>query len=162
VLEQAQAEMLSYAKSGQSVLEMSHRSKMFENIICQAESDLRSVLSLPTGYKPLLLQGGATMQFAAVPINLLTSEDRNCSHIVSGMWSEKACKECMNFTKPYLLCDCRQASFSKSKFVTIPSIDKWNLSSSKCIGRYLHYCGNETIDGKYFLCPSFAIRCRVS
>ena len=91
VLRQAAAEMLDYDGTGMSVMEMSHRSKPFANIIETAEADLRELLQIPDNYQVLFLQGGATQQFAAVPMNLM--QNKKADYIVSGSWSKKAWKE---------------------------------------------------------------------
>ena len=91
VLRQAAAEMLDYDGTGMSVMEMSHRSKPFANIIETAEADLRELLQIPDNYQVLFLQGGATQQFAAIPMNLM--QNKKADYIVSGSWSKKAWKE---------------------------------------------------------------------
>src|SRR5215510_8797134 len=92
VLEQAQSEMLNYRGAGMSVMEMSHRSKAFESIIQQAEADLRKLLNIPENYKVLFLQGGASLQFAMVPMNLL-SKNQQADYIITGSWGQGAFKE---------------------------------------------------------------------
>ena len=88
VLEQAAAEMLDYQGTGMSVMEMSHRSKPFQKIIDTAEADLRELLGIPENYKVLFVQGGATTQFAAIPMNLMKTEGGKADYIVSGSWSK--------------------------------------------------------------------------
>ena len=88
VLKEAAEEMLDYRGCGMSVMEMSHRSKMFENIIQEAESDLRDLLEIPENYKVLFLQGGASQQFAMIPMNLM--KNRVADYIVTGQWAKKA------------------------------------------------------------------------
>ena len=91
VLRQAAAEMLDYNGTGMSVMEMSHRSKPFAEIIETAEADLRELMAIPDNYQVLFLQGGATQQFAAIPMNLM--RNKKADYIVSGSWSKKAFKE---------------------------------------------------------------------
>src|SRR5262252_7633996 len=91
-LEQAQSEMLNYKGAGMSVMEMSHRSKAFESIIQQAEADLRKLLSIPENYKVLFLQGGASLQFAMVPMNLLP-KGASADYLITGSWGQGAIKE---------------------------------------------------------------------
>ena len=93
VLKQAADEMLDYQGTGMSVMEMSHRSKPFQGIIESAEADLRDLLGIPENYTVLFLQGGATTQFAAIPMNLMKGEGGVADYIVSGSWSKKAFKE---------------------------------------------------------------------
>ena len=91
VLKEAAAEMLDYQGSGQSVMEMSHRSKVFDKIIKDAEQDLRDLLNIPDNYKVLFLQGGAHLQFAMIPMNLM--KNKVADYIVTGQWAKRAFKE---------------------------------------------------------------------
>ena len=91
VLKEAAAEMLDYKGTGMSVMEMSHRSKAFEEIITTAEQDLRDLMGIPDNYKVLFLQGGASQQFAMIPMNLM--KNRVADYIVTGQWAKKAAKE---------------------------------------------------------------------
>lgn len=120
VLRQAAAEMLDYDGTGMSVMEMSHRSKPFANIIETAEADLRELLQIPDNYQVLFLQGGATQQFAAVPMNLM--QNKKADYIVSGSWSKKAWKE----AKLYGEARC-VASSEDENFSYVPT---WPASSS--------------------------------
>ena len=90
VLKEAAAEMLDYKGTGMSVMEMSHRSKAFEEIITEAEQDLRELMGIPDNYKVLFLQGGASQQFAMIPMNLM--KNRVADYIVTGQWAKKGCK----------------------------------------------------------------------
>ena len=92
VLEKAQAEMLDYEGSGQSVTEMSHRSKVFDKIIKDAEKLFREILNVPDNYKVLFLQGGASSQFAMIPLNLM-NKNRKADYVITGQWAKKAYKE---------------------------------------------------------------------
>lgn len=99
VLEQAQADLINWQGSGQSVMEMSHRGKEFDSIAKKAEADLRALLSIPDNYKVLFMQGGASTQFAAVPLNLTASNDDVVDYIVTGSWSKKAAQEGKKYAK---------------------------------------------------------------
>ena len=92
VLEKAASEMLNYRDSGMSVMELSHRSGLFTEIITDAESSLRKLMNIPEQYKVLFLQGGASTQFAMVPMNLM-KENKKADYVISGSWSKKAVKE---------------------------------------------------------------------
>ena len=91
VLKEAAAEMLDYKGTGMSVMEMSHRSKAFETIINEAEADIRELMNIPDNYKVLFLQGGASQQFAMIPMNLM--KNRKAAYIVTGQWAKKAFQE---------------------------------------------------------------------
>lgn len=141
VLERASREMLDYGGTGMSVMEMSHRSKTFIDIAERAEADLRSLLAIPDDYKVLFLQGGATTQFAMVPLNLLDGAVR-ADYVNTGSWSAKAIKEANRF------CDVNVAASSEdSGFDRIPPFSEWALSPDAA---YLHICSNETIGGVQF------------
>jgi len=141
VLKKAQEEMLDWQGSGMSVMEMSHRGKSYISIAEQAESDLREIMSIPDNYKVLFLQGGASSQFAAVPINLLGNKGK-ADYILTGQWSQKAIEEAKRYA------DINVAASSKdSKFTTVPAQSEWNLSDDAA---YLHYTPNETIVGVEF------------
>jgi len=136
VLARAGDEMLDWRGSGMSVMEMSHRGPEFMSIAAEAEADLRALLAVPPGYKVLFLQGGATLQFAQVPMNLLRGKGK-ADYVVTGEWSKKAVKEAKNY------CDVAIAASSEDRnFTYAPK----NLSVRKDAA-YLHYCSNETIGG---------------
>lgn len=97
VLKEAAAEMLDYQGTGMSVMEMSHRSKAFDNIIKEAEADLRDLMNIPDNYKVLFLQGGASQQFAAVPMNLM--KNGVADYIITGQWAKKAYEEAKKYGK---------------------------------------------------------------
>ena len=137
VLKQAAAEMLDYQGTGMSVMEMSHRSKPFQNIIDTAEADLRDLLGIPENYKVLFMQGGATTQFAAIPMNLM--KNGVADYIVSGSWSKKAWKE----AKMYGTANCL-ASSEDETFSYVPDVDAITVSPD---ADYLYICQNETIYG---------------
>ena len=137
VLLQAQAELLDWHGAGCSVMEMSHRGKEFMSILEQAEADLRELMGIPEQYKVLFLQGGATQQFAQIPMNLLAG--RSADYIVTGSWSKKAVKEAQRFGNVRIA-----ASTEDSKFTRLPTADEIRLDP---FAAYLHVCTNETIHG---------------
>ncbi|XP_020217791.1 phosphoserine aminotransferase 1, chloroplastic [Cajanus cajan] len=141
VLLRAQSELYTWRASGMSIMEMSHRGKDFLSIIQKAESDLRALLQIPPEYSVLFLQGGATTQFAALPLNLLPSGGA-ADYVVTGSWSDKAVKEAKKFCKPNVIW-----SGKPEKYTKLPSFD--DLEQNKDSG-YLHICANETIHGVEF------------
>ncbi len=141
VLQQAREELLDLHGTGMSVMEMSHRSKEYLSIATQAETDLRALLAVPDNYKVLFLQGGATSQFAMVPMNLLRGHSR-ADYINTGAWSKKAISEAKRY------CEVNVAASSEaSNFTTIPEFSSWQLRADAA---YLHYTPNETIGGVEF------------
>ena len=141
VLERAAAEMVCYENSGCSVMEMSHRSPVYEKIIADAESLFRKVMNIPENYKVLFLQGGASTQFAAVPLNLLFGSGK-ADYILSGQFSTKAYKEAQKYG------DIAVAASSKdANFTFVPKTDK---SSFRADADYVHICFNNTIYGTKF------------
>ena len=141
VLETAQKEMLDWNGSGMSVMEMSHRGKEFVSIAEKAEADVRELMNIPSNYKVLFLQGGATTQFSMVPMNLLRGNNKAC-YVNTGAWSKKAIKEAK------IHCDVQvSASSEDDKFMSIPAQNSWNVDQNAA---YLHYTSNETIGGVEF------------
>ena len=141
VLQQAGVEMTDWHGSGMSVMEMSHRGKEFISIAEKAETDLRELMSIPDNYKVLFLQGGASSQFAMVPMNLLRG-GKTADYINTGAWSKKAIAEAKRF------CDVHVAASSEStNFTTIPPRSEWSLQPGAA---YVHYTPNETIGGVEF------------
>ncbi len=141
VLEQARDEMLDWQGSGMSVMEMSHRGKEFMAIAARAEADLRELLSIPPNYKVLFLQGGASSQFAMVPMNLLRGRN-SADYINTGEWSKKAIAEARKY------CTVNVAASSEdARFTYAPKQDKWKLNPDAA---YVHYTPNETIGGVEF------------
>jgi phosphoserine aminotransferase len=141
VLARAGDEILDWHGSGMSVMEMSHRGKEFISIAEEAEHDLRELLALPAHYKVLFLQGGATLQFAQVPMNLLAGKGK-ADYVVTGEWSKKAVKEAS------ALCDVHIAASSEDRgFTYAPREAQWSLRPDAA---YVHYCSNETIGGVEF------------
>lgn len=141
VLEQAQDELLNWRGSGMSVMEMSHRGKEFDSIIKQTETDLRTLLSIPDNYHVMFLQGGASTQFSAIPLNL-SSEGDVVDYLITGSWSKKAASE----AKKYAQVNVVATGDNKS----LPPAASWSLSPSAA---YVHYCDNETIQGVEFQVP---------
>ncbi len=141
VLETAQRELLDWHGSGMSVMEMSHRGKEFIAIAADAERDLRDLLGIPAHYKVLFLQGGATAQFAMIPMNLLRGK-ATADYVLTGEWSKKAIAEARKF------CQVRIAASSEdAKFSYAPPQDRWQLNPEAA---YVHYTSNETIGGVEF------------
>jgi len=137
VLLQARDELLDWHGAGCSVMEMSHRGKEFTGIIEQAEADLRELMGIPAGYKVLFLQGGATLQFAQIPMNLLAG--RSADYIVTGSWSKKAFREAQRIGN--VRC---AATTEASNFTCLPTAEEIKLDP---FAAYLHVCTNETIHG---------------
>ena len=138
VLEQARDELVNWRGSGMSVMEMSHRGKEYMSIHAEAEADLRELLGIPANYKVLFLQGGASSQFAMVPMNLLRGKT-SADYLNTGEWSKKAIKEAKKFTDVNIV-----ASSEDKKFTYAPAQDAWQLDPNAA---YVHYTPNETIGG---------------
>ncbi len=141
VLEKAAAEMLDYEGSGQSVMEMSHRSKVYQSIIDKTEALLREIMNIPENYKVLFLQGGASSQFAMVPLNLMTGSGK-ADYIVTGQWAKKAYKEAARYG------DAKAVASSEDKtFSYIPKLTKEDFRPD---ADYVHICMNNTIYGTVY------------
>ncbi|PWU69766.1 3-phosphoserine/phosphohydroxythreonine transaminase [Gracilibacillus dipsosauri] len=140
VLEKAQAELPSYNDSGMSVMELSHRSGLFTEIITEAEALLRELLNIPSHYKVLFIQGGASQQFAMVPLNLMKNGKADFVH--TGSWSKKAMKEAEKYGKVNVI-----ASSEDDNFTYIPNIDPTTLDPD---ADYVHITTNNTIEGTAF------------
>ena len=139
VLEQARDELVDWNNSGMSVMEMSHRGNDYRSIAAEAEADLRDVLSIPDNYKVLFMQGGASSQFSAIPMNLLRGKD-TADYVNTGVWSEKAIEEARKF------CDVNVVASSEGS-MSIPDQASWDLNPEAA---YVHYTPNETIIGVEF------------
>ncbi|HIZ65880.1 MAG TPA: 3-phosphoserine/phosphohydroxythreonine transaminase [Candidatus Blautia pullicola] len=137
VLKEAAEEMLDYRGCGMSVMEMSHRSKMFEDIIQEAEADLRDLLKIPDNYKVLFLQGGASQQFAMIPMNLM--KNRVADYIVTGQWAKKAWQEAQKYGKANKIASSEDKTFSY-----IPDCSDLPISPD---ADYVYICENNTIYG---------------
>ncbi|HSB96410.1 MAG TPA: 3-phosphoserine/phosphohydroxythreonine transaminase [Spongiibacteraceae bacterium] len=141
VLEQAKVELSDWQGRGLSVMEMSHRSKEFVEIAARAERDFRELLNIGDDYAVLFLQGGASTQFAAVPLNLFDGKDV-ADYVHTGQWSSKAIKEAKRYGKINVVASAEDTNFS-----SVPAFDTWKLSENAA---YLHYIANETIGGVEF------------
>ncbi len=145
VLKEAAEEMLDYQGTGMSVMEMSHRSKAFEGIITSAEADLRELMGIPDNYKVLFLQGGASQQFAAIPMNLM--KNRVADYIITGQWAKKAAAEAEKYGKVN-----RIASSEDKTYSYIPDCSDLPVSED---ADYVYICENNTIYGtKYKQLPN--------
>ncbi len=140
VLREAAAEMLDYRGSGMSVMEMSHRSSVYQEIIDTAERDLRTLLDIPETYRVLFLQGGASQQFAMIPMNLMCS--RNADYIVTGLWAKKAWQEARKFGAANIA-----ASSEDQAFTYIPEGENLPIRPE---ADYVYICENNTIYGTKF------------
>jgi len=138
VLAQAQADMLNWKNAGMSVMEMSHRGKEFMAIATEAENDLRELMNIPSNYKVLFLQGGATTQFAAVPLNLLNGK-KQADYLYAGLWAKKAISEAKKFCEVNVV-----ASSEAQNYTTVPPRNSWQCNPDAA---YFHYTPNETIGG---------------
>jgi len=138
VLEQIQRDLVSLPGVGMSILEVSHRSAIFEQVIAKAESDLRELAGIPANYKVLFLQGGASLQFSMVPMNLLT-EGRTADYIITGTWTDKAAKEAKKVGTVNIAATSAADNFSR-----IPAQSEWTLTPGAA---YVHITSNNTIEG---------------
>ncbi len=141
VLEQARDELIDWQGGGMSVMEISHRSKAFIAVAEKAEADLRELLSVPANYRVLFLQGGATGQFSAIPMNLAT-QDSVVDYVNTGSWSKKALGDARRYCKVNVVADGADSGYN-----TIPPVAGWKRNPDAA---YLHYTPNETIGGVEF------------
>ena len=137
VLEEVAAEMLNYKGSGMCVMEMSHRSKVYQTIIDEAEADLRELMGIPDNYKVLFIQGGATLQFAMIPMNLM--KNGVADYIVTGAWSKKAVEEAKKYGKVNVIATSKDKNFSY-----VPDVGDLAIDPD---ADYVYICENETIHG---------------
>ena len=145
VLREAAEEMLDYKGSGMSVMEMSHRSKVYDNIIKTAEADLRELMNIPDNYKVLFLQGGASQQFAMIPMNLM--KNKKAAYIVTGQWAKKAYQEAQLYGEAV-----KVASSEDETFSYIPDCSDLDIPED---ADYVYICENNTIYGtKYKELPN--------
>lgn len=145
VLREAAEEMLDYKGSGMSVMEMSHRSKVYDGIIKEAEADLRELMGIPDNYKVLFLQGGASQQFAMIPMNLM--KQKKAAYIVTGQWAKKAFQEAQNYGEAV-----KVASSEDETFSYIPDCSDLDIPED---ADYVYICENNTIYGtKYKTLPN--------
>ncbi|PVU94919.1 hypothetical protein BB561_002169 [Smittium simulii] len=159
VLKTAQNEFLNYKNSGMSVIELSHRSKLFESILSNTEADLRRILDIPANYKVLFMQSGGTGEFAATHLNLMASklvEDKQkalgtdkkakCAYIISGVWSKKAHTECLRMGgNAHTIVDGK-SHFKADGYYDLPAAAEWDIPNPEETA-YVYYCDNETIGG---------------
>ncbi|BCN93346.1 phosphoserine aminotransferase [Thiomicrorhabdus immobilis] len=141
VMRRAESEFLDWQNTGMSVMEMSHRSKEYMAVAHQMEADLREVMAIPDNYKVLFVHGGASLQFAAIPMNLAEQND-TVDYINTGVWSTKAIKEASRFAKVNVV-----AGGDEENPTEIPAISDWKFSAD---AKYIHICSNETITGLEF------------
>ena len=140
VLQEAAEEMMDYQGTGMSVMEMSHRSKAYDNIIKEAEADLRDLMNIPDNYKVLFLQGGASQQFAMIPMNLM--KNKVADYIVTGQWAKKAYQEAAKYGKANKIASSEDETFSY-----IPDCSDLPISED---ADYVYICENNTIYGTKF------------
>jgi len=138
VLEEAQSELLNFKGTGMSIMENSHRTKEYEAINSEAEALVKELLDVPENYRVLFLQGGASTQFAAVPMNLVSAEG-HADYILTGAWAEKAYKEASKFVKTNVIASTQDENFNR-----IPTIEEIKVSDGPA---YVHLCSNNTIFG---------------
>ena len=138
VLKKAAAEMLDYEGSGQSVMEMSHRSKVYQSIIDGAEALVRELMNVPDNYKVLFLQGGASSQFSMIPLNLMTKSGK-ADYVITGQWAKKAYQEGSRYGKANVVASSEDKTYSY-----IPKLDKETFTKD---ADYFHICVNNTIYG---------------
>lgn len=141
VMEEVAAELTNYQGCGESILEMSHRSKVFTTILEEAEENLREIMNIPTNYKVLFVQGGGTLQFAMVPLNLFRKSNK-ADYIITGSWAKKAAKEAKKFGDVKIVASSEEATFSY-----IPEVKKSDFRED---ADYVHITYNNTIYGTHF------------
>ena len=141
VLQRAADEMLDYQGSGQSVMEMSHRSKVYDGIIKEAEALLREIMNIPDNYKVMFLQGGASSQFAMVPLNLFTNS-KKADYVITGQWAKKAAQEAKKYGDVNIVASSEDKTYSY-----IPKLDKATFTED---ADYFYICVNNTIYGTLY------------
>ena len=141
VIEDVAANLPNYQGCGESVMEMSHRSKEFKDILADAEQNLRDIMNIPDNYKVMFLQGGGTLQFAMVPLNLLRKSGK-ADYIITGSWAKKAAKEAKKFGDIKIV-----ASSEESTFSYIPEVKKEDFRAD---ADYVHITFNNTIYGTHY------------
>lgn len=143
VLLQAQAEMLNWQNTGMSIMELGHRGEEFQEVAFQAETDLRELMAIPKHYQVLFVAGGASTQFAMVPLNLFDDHSQTADYIDTGVWSKKAIAEAKRYGKINIAAH----TMMREHLAYIPPQQEWSLSEN---ATYVHYTPNETIDGLQF------------
>ena len=139
VLKEVQNELVEWGDSGMSIMEMSHRSSIYDQVAIEAKSDLVDILSIPDTHDVLFLQGGATQQFATIPMNF-ASDSKKADYVLSGTWSKKAIAEASKLINVNTIA----SSEDNGSYTKAPHPDSWNISPDSS---YVHYCPNETIQG---------------
>jgi len=139
VLKEVQNELVEWGDSGMSIMEMSHRSSIYDQVAIEAKSDLVDILSIPDTHDVLFLQGGATQQFATIPMNF-ASDSKKADYVLSGTWSKKAIAEASKLIDVNIIA----SSEDNGSYTKAPHPDSWNISPDSS---YVHYCPNETIQG---------------
>ena len=142
VLAEVQRDLLALPGVGASILEISHRSRTFEDIIAQAEANLRQLLKIPDDYAVLMLQGGARLQFSMIPMNLMGGGRRTCDYLVTGSWSKYAAQEAVKFGETRIAWDGKPTNYDR-----LPTQTDLKLDSKAA---YVYYASNETIQGVQF------------
>jgi phosphoserine aminotransferase len=142
VLAEVQRDLMSLPGVGASILEISHRSSTFENIIAQAETNLRQLFTIPDGYTVLMLQGGARLQFSMIPMNLMGGGRRLCNYIVTGAWSKYAAQEAVKFGEAHIVWDGKPTNYDR-----LPAAGDVKIDAKAA---YVYYASNETIQGVQF------------
>jgi phosphoserine aminotransferase len=142
VLAEAQRDLMALPGVGASILEISHRSKTFENIIQQAETNLRQLLAIPDDYAVLMLQGGGRLMFSMVPMNLMGGGRRLCDYLITGSWSKYAAQEAVKFGETHVVWDGKATNYDR-----LPAPSDLKLDDKSA---YLYYASNETIQGVQF------------
>ena len=137
VLSEVKEELLEFNNSGMSIMEMSHRSKIYESVAFEAKQDFIDILNIPNTHEVLFMQGGATHQFSMIPLNFAKSKEAD--YVLSGSWSKKAISEASKLTKVNTIASSEDDNFSYA-----PLDSLWNVSEESA---YVHYCPNETIQG---------------
>lgn len=137
VLSEVKEELLEFNNSGMSIMEMSHRSKIYESVAFEAKQDFIDILNIPNTHEVLFMQGGATHQFSMIPLNFAKSKEAD--YVLSGSWSKKAISEASKLTKVNTIASSEDDNFSYA-----PLDSLWNISEESA---YVHYCPNETIQG---------------
>ena len=137
VLSEVKDELLEWGDSGMSIMEMSHRSKIYDGVAVDAKQDFIDILNVPSSHEVLFLQGGATHQFSMVPLNF--AQNNNADYVLSGSWSKKAIAEASKLTNVNTIASSENHGFSYA-----PSEEDWKYSEDPA---YVHYCPNETIQG---------------
>ncbi|HSR02359.1 MAG TPA: aminotransferase class V-fold PLP-dependent enzyme, partial [Methylophilaceae bacterium] len=138
VLQRAQAEMLDWHRSGMSVMEMSHRGKEFLSILAKTEADFRALLSVPSSYKVLFLQGGAIAENVMIPLNLLNG--KSADYAITGSWSQRSADEARMIGNINIVA-------KSNPYTYVPDFSEWQMHTKAA---YLHICTNETINGVEF------------